>query len=238
MKIGRNDPCHCGSGQKYKRCCLTKDQTANVVDHEWQRLRSTEGAVVHLLMRVALEWYAPGFIEKAWQEYTESTQESLPIEEAPESETSFVPWALFNYIPREEPDEEPSTETPLAISFLVVADEFDPYEKQFVLEACKQPITFWSVQEVDSGTSLRLRDLFTHTEHIVSERQASKVLRKGDIVYTRVISLGQTAIMCGMAPVPFPPDFHLEILNVRDTLFGPRRKISDKDLQEVEPILR
>jgi TolA-binding protein len=27
-KIGRNDPCHCGSGQKYKRCCQEKDETA------------------------------------------------------------------------------------------------------------------------------------------------------------------------------------------------------------------
>jgi tetratricopeptide (TPR) repeat protein len=27
-KTGRNDPCHCGSGQKYKRCCLPKDQAA------------------------------------------------------------------------------------------------------------------------------------------------------------------------------------------------------------------
>src|SRR5437667_7831284 len=25
---GRNDPCPCGSGQKYKRCCLAKDQLA------------------------------------------------------------------------------------------------------------------------------------------------------------------------------------------------------------------
>lgn len=24
-KMGRNDPCHCGSGQKYKRCCADKD---------------------------------------------------------------------------------------------------------------------------------------------------------------------------------------------------------------------
>ncbi len=23
MKIGRNDPCPCGSGKKYKKCCLT-----------------------------------------------------------------------------------------------------------------------------------------------------------------------------------------------------------------------
>jgi tetratricopeptide (TPR) repeat protein len=27
-KTGRNDPCHCGSGQKFKRCCLQKDQIA------------------------------------------------------------------------------------------------------------------------------------------------------------------------------------------------------------------
>ena len=28
MKIGRNDPCHCGSGKKYKKCCMQKDQEA------------------------------------------------------------------------------------------------------------------------------------------------------------------------------------------------------------------
>ena len=27
-KISRNAPCPCGSGQKYKRCCLPKDQAA------------------------------------------------------------------------------------------------------------------------------------------------------------------------------------------------------------------
>lgn len=25
-KIGRNDPCHCGSGKKYKHCCMNKDE--------------------------------------------------------------------------------------------------------------------------------------------------------------------------------------------------------------------
>ena len=24
MKVGRNDPCPCGSGRKYKHCCLAK----------------------------------------------------------------------------------------------------------------------------------------------------------------------------------------------------------------------
>jgi len=26
--LGRNDPCHCGSGKKYKQCCLDKDEAA------------------------------------------------------------------------------------------------------------------------------------------------------------------------------------------------------------------
>ena len=25
MKVKRNEPCHCGSGEKYKKCCLLKD---------------------------------------------------------------------------------------------------------------------------------------------------------------------------------------------------------------------
>lgn len=28
MKTGRNEPCPCGSGKKYKRCCLVKEKTA------------------------------------------------------------------------------------------------------------------------------------------------------------------------------------------------------------------
>jgi tetratricopeptide (TPR) repeat protein len=28
-KTGRNDPCPCGSGKKYKKCCLAKDEEAH-----------------------------------------------------------------------------------------------------------------------------------------------------------------------------------------------------------------
>lgn len=32
-KIGRNDACHCGSGKKYKKCCLEKDREAERQPH-------------------------------------------------------------------------------------------------------------------------------------------------------------------------------------------------------------
>jgi SEC-C motif len=33
MKVGRNDPCPCGSGKKYKKCCLAKDEAAARQDY-------------------------------------------------------------------------------------------------------------------------------------------------------------------------------------------------------------
>jgi hypothetical protein len=34
-KIGRNDPCPCGSGKKYKNCCLNKERAKRVRDSAW-----------------------------------------------------------------------------------------------------------------------------------------------------------------------------------------------------------
>ena len=34
MKIGRNEQCPCGSGKKYKRCCLPKKETLSAVSHK------------------------------------------------------------------------------------------------------------------------------------------------------------------------------------------------------------
>jgi hypothetical protein len=30
-RVGRNDPCPCGSGRKYKQCCLAKDEAAAAI---------------------------------------------------------------------------------------------------------------------------------------------------------------------------------------------------------------
>jgi len=34
QRPGRNEPCHCGSGKKYKHCCLVKDEEADRVARE------------------------------------------------------------------------------------------------------------------------------------------------------------------------------------------------------------
>ncbi len=46
IKIGRNNPCPCGSGKKYKKCCLQEHQSArlpqvvnqSIIDEDAQRI--------------------------------------------------------------------------------------------------------------------------------------------------------------------------------------------------------
>ncbi len=39
MNVGRNDPCPCGSGKKYKKCCLGKE--TETVRHEIPTQKTT-----------------------------------------------------------------------------------------------------------------------------------------------------------------------------------------------------
>jgi hypothetical protein len=36
-RVGRNDPCPCGSGKKYKNCCLQKDRAQRIRESVWRR---------------------------------------------------------------------------------------------------------------------------------------------------------------------------------------------------------
>ncbi len=56
-KIGRNDPCPCGSGKKYKSCCLKKDRTAGRVGKRPQRQKKMSA-------EEAKETFAPSLFAK------------------------------------------------------------------------------------------------------------------------------------------------------------------------------
>ncbi|HQF56204.1 MAG TPA: SEC-C metal-binding domain-containing protein [Fibrobacteria bacterium] len=74
----RNEPCHCGSGRKYKKCCLEKDRTdqASIPDNlpSHVRDRSIPG-IVDLFERFASEPYfqamdrlvTPDFMEQMYR---------------------------------------------------------------------------------------------------------------------------------------------------------------------------
>lgn len=55
LDVSRNEPCPCGSGQKYKRCCLGKEEsTALVKDYKVPAILSA----VAVAVSVAVMWAA------------------------------------------------------------------------------------------------------------------------------------------------------------------------------------
>ena len=48
-KPGRNDPCPCGSGNKYKKCCLPKEEAAEREQLAKAEARRVESAAAHRL---------------------------------------------------------------------------------------------------------------------------------------------------------------------------------------------
>jgi hypothetical protein len=54
-KTGRNDPCPCGSGQKYKRCCMAKDQAAEYAPLPKLETQQAEAAAIRAQQRAEFE---------------------------------------------------------------------------------------------------------------------------------------------------------------------------------------
>ena len=65
-KVGRNDPCPCGSGRKYKKCC---QESFDVKDFNYRRWRRVEADLISELFAYALETLGPEAIEDAWNEF-------------------------------------------------------------------------------------------------------------------------------------------------------------------------
>lgn len=58
-KLGRNDICHCGSGKKYKRCCLDKDEAGKITRLTSKNSPVSEPQAVQNLIEHELMWESP-----------------------------------------------------------------------------------------------------------------------------------------------------------------------------------
>lgn len=50
MKVGRNEPCYCGSGKKYKKCCMNKDNTIQLSKIQEERFYDQKEQLVRKML--------------------------------------------------------------------------------------------------------------------------------------------------------------------------------------------
>jgi hypothetical protein len=91
VKVGRNDPCPCGSRKKHKACCLAKNEAAQTVDYMWQKIRVTEGELIERLLDYAVDEYGADVLSEAWDDFNFSQEEEFEPEYDPDFDYIFTP---------------------------------------------------------------------------------------------------------------------------------------------------
>ena len=237
-KIGRNDPCPCGSGKHYKRCCLQVSQfkppTSVVDDIDWIKIRRTEGELVTEILDFAVKKYGKHVLEEGVDAFYLFGE--FDADEA-DFENFFSPWFVFNWVHQESNAVStlPMPGQQLGLEYLRKnGARLDTYQQAFIRTACAQPFSFFTVTEVVEGKSLNLRDLFIERTFTVKEATASRILKPGDAVFGRVVPLEAQAIVVGMAPLLMPPRLLSILFDVRDDFRKSVRKSGrELDLETV-----
>ncbi len=219
---GRNDSCPCGSGRKFKHCCLAKQDAA---DAARLRVRAAEGRVVPAILDYALATWGDLLVAHAWEDFWLYDVVPVDMPAEPEFDAMFTAWFTLGFVPDPEcPERAPDWPLePLGLHWLAsLGGEVEAMDRAFVLQACHSPLSVFAVEQATPGQSMDLKDILTGRSFHTRELTASRSLRTGDIVFTRVVTLNDVSLLFGMAPYAAPPAWHLQILDWRDRRFRKR----------------
>jgi len=238
MKIGRNAPCPCGSGKKYKKCCLDK----NLTQPEALNYRRLSKALDELMPKLidhgfsvfGHEVYGLAMAEFfGWPDPKE-----LPDDKIVERmEMLFWPWFVFNWEYDSLEFEADSPEVPEEVTIAELyleSQRVDPRSPagKLIHAANRAPYSFLEIISVQPGKSLHIEDLMTGVDMIVQERAGSEMLSKGDIVYGRVVLIDDVGMFLGLSAFVLPPGIKPQLIDLRRSLSEGRKKLSSYDLYD------
>jgi hypothetical protein len=176
-KIGRNDPCHCGSGRKYKDCHLPQEQAERSAN---LRLRQGLDSLMPKIIEAARSIPAelPAAFTRFWQgKYSFDQMEELEEHENRGSER-FLIWFSFDY--------QLSDGRTLVEQLGAAAEsggfELDPYERQLIGPWGAVRSGAYKVVATHKGIGVTLRDLLTEAEYSVADYGASTRLAVDEVV--------------------------------------------------------
>jgi len=237
-KIGRNDPCPCGSGRKYKRCCLAEAQAAPAEDLVWRRLRRLLDEHQRDMLRFVTNSYGRAAIEEAWR-YFVSDEEAAFDAESPHV-TLFMPWFYHRW----SPDAEQSRVRDRALhgviptaAYLQRKKRLDPLLREYLESCLASPFSAFEILRADPGRGLLMKDLFTGAEHDVAERSASVTMQEGDVVFGQVAQAGGVTLLEASQGFAIPPIWKIKAIELRRERFAGASAVAPERLREAERAL-
>ena len=224
---GRNDPCPCGSGKKYKKCCLAKDEalrrgepsassrasedlsgkfrlpTASAEEQDWGfTLRERESAIEKLFRFASRREFKEDW-DIAYAIFAGAGLVTAPeerIDEAMESDVAqinFNSWVLYDM----NLDEGQS----IANLFLQRrGHDLSIGERTYIEKALAAHFRLYEILEVHPDEGFTLRDLANGETHRIHEKMATHFLVQWDVVAMRLMDYGGGYVCIDVGIIPFP----------------------------------
>ena len=184
IQVGRNDPCSCGSGKKYKKCCLLKQEANPYNPEEKERLlKKFNKAIENLpgysqLLKNEVEPKLKGFITDNQLEESDFAQ----VMEAVYFEGKMAGKKITDLVMTTLPKYDPDTEK---VKKIVEQNKFGVY----------------LVKEVRLGEWIEMEDIVTEEVFRVWEQTGTTQAKPGMYFATRLIPCGDDWTMTGQGMV-------------------------------------
>lgn len=237
MKIGRNAPCPCGSGKKYKKCCLGK-QTVPSQTLYYRRLSEAHDRLVDRLLLYAHRTFGEEAVNVAMNEFLlwPDPEDEIDEDILERIGPLFWPWFLFNweYDPLDAGLElsGPEGRTVAELYAEERSNRLAPLECKLIEHVNRKPYSFWEVLRVDKGKGMLLKDVLRGNPIEVQERSGSEYVEPGDLLYGRAVSVDRVGMILGLGPTIIPPGRKPDIIQLRKHLRRGLSSITDDTLHE------
>lgn len=217
MKVGKNDPCPCGSGMEYGRCCLPRQQEVHGrLGPAMARAESwLESHRAEVLEHNFLDLYVASLEEGGLD-----ALDDLPPELEQMLDENFREWLLAEGLVDWEADEpEGVLELVLETSGL----PFDDEERLQLEELGLRALSLYEVEAASPGGDVRVRDLLDPEAPLyrVHGETAPRQLVRWDVLGARLIPIGRDEwVLSGAAYVIPRPRLPALLEQLRGELEG------------------
>jgi hypothetical protein len=179
-KLGRNDPCHCGSGRKYKQCHLPIEEAQRA---EQMKLRRAMDSLMPKIIGQAQampEQVANGFL-RYWDAKYPAEQLAEIDEVEDRGSDRFLTWFAFDY----------RLEDGKTLVEQLVADpsnlELSEQEALLLPEWAAARLRPYAISAIEKGQHIVLRDMLSEQEYTVEDHAASRRVELGEVLVGHLI---------------------------------------------------
>ncbi len=201
LKARLTDPCPCGSGRKYKRCCWARERRefaealadihqapVAVANFIYPRLSSLAKDAYAALLQEAVQWVGVEAMDEIVEEFAEVLQ-SYGLE------ASLVDLRLDGG--------KTAVELYLADP---VSHGLRPTTREYLEALGRSAYSVYEIEEVRPGEGVTVKDLLRRRRLTVLDRSASKTLKRFQVGFARVVEMEKLCLFFNIV-LPFDRRF-------------------------------